>query len=94
MNMKEVLNILMDQAGSEGITREGSMELELTEVNPADTLVATIVFHVDKHHDGPQRRPHLDLIRVEAYEPDDVGNPIDGPLPMPGTEPSGRPELN
>ncbi len=97
MQLREILADLMTQAAEDGTTYEGDLDIPLEHINPAHTARVQIVFHVDHDEKSSDVRPHLDLVRVDLFEPDNPGNPTYDQAPNnPNIPiyPPGSPELN
>lgn len=65
MQLREILNDVMIQAEEKGIMVEGDLNIDLDNINPMDTVLVTLAFHVDVLENNG-RVPHCEGVRVEV----------------------------
>ncbi len=93
MQLRDLMEMLIEQAEAEGIVFMGSLDFDLGALaSDGDQAVATIIFHADTHSETGETKPHLDAIKVVNYSKEDLQRATPAPSPEqfpPGWRPKG-----
>lgn len=66
MNVRDLVIELIEQTLADGELREGNTEIPIQEIDPLDTVVFSLPFHVDVADTG-EKRVHSDGLRVDVF---------------------------